>query len=91
MFRACLEAGATLVPVCIMGNEDTPRKGSLLLRPGVVHVHRLPGIPFESYRHLTPFALKNRMRNLIAAHIRDIEGEDDHEAVPPPAQRLPTT
>lgn len=89
MFRACLEAGATLVPVCIMGNEDKPRKGSLLLHPGVIRIHRLPGIPHAEYRHLTPFALKNRVRGILAAHIRETEGEEAHEAGPPPAQRLP--
>ena len=75
LFRACLEFGATIVPVCIMGNEDTPRRGSLLLHPALVRVHRLPGLSFDEYKDMSPFALKNRVRSIIQNHILETEGE----------------
>ncbi len=77
LFRVCLEAGATIVPICIMGNEDKPRKGSLLVRPGEVHVDRLPGLRFDAYNNMTPFALKNHVRGLIEEHILKTEGTEN--------------
>ncbi len=75
LFRACLEHGPTLAPVCIMDNEDQPRRGSLTLHPGIIRIHRLPGVPYEKYRNMTPFALKSHVRALIENHIRNVEGE----------------
>ncbi len=75
LFRACLEFGPTLAPICIMGNQDKPRRGSYKLRPGIVRIHRLPGIPYEEYRHMSAFALKNHVRAIIEKHILQNEGE----------------
>ncbi len=77
LFRVCLAVGVTIVPVCVMGNEDKPRRGSLLLRPGVITVHRLPGIPAASYREKTSYELKNHVRKIMQEHIRNTEGNGD--------------
>ena len=77
LFRTCLDCEATIVPVCIMGNEDKPRRGSLLIHPGVVRVHRLAGLGVDEYKGMTPFALKNHVRALIADHISKTEGRGD--------------
>jgi 1-acyl-sn-glycerol-3-phosphate acyltransferase len=77
VFRACMAAGSTIAPVCIMGNEDKPRRGSLLLHPGEVHVHRLPGVGPDQYEEMTAFALKNHVRGLIENHIEKTEGTGD--------------
>ncbi len=74
LFRACLEHGPDIVPLCIMGNEDKPRKGSLWLQPGEIQVHRLPGLCYDDYKHMKPFALKNHVRGLLQAHCARWEG-----------------
>jgi 1-acyl-sn-glycerol-3-phosphate acyltransferase len=76
LFRVCRETGTPIVPVCIMGNEDKPPRGSLKLRPGIVHVHRLPEVTAEVYRDMTPFKLKNHVRDAIVAHIGQHEGDE---------------
>lgn len=77
LFRVCLELQATVVPICLTGNEDKPRRGSLKLHPGCIRIHRLPAIPYAAYRHLTPFAFKNHVREIIANHIIEMEGHPD--------------
>lgn len=76
LFRTCLEYPAVIVPVCIMGNEDKPRRGTLLLRPGSIRVDRLPGLPPDRYRHMTAFALKKHVHRIIQDHMRKAEGLD---------------
>ncbi len=73
IFRFARQAGATIVPLAIMGNENMPPKGSLLLRPGLVRVHKLPALRWEDYRDMSAFKLKNHVRELIRAHIEETE------------------
>lgn len=61
--RLALHCGAPIVPVCISGNEDTPRKGSLVLKPTTVRVRRLAAI--SDYGELSVFTLKNKVRDTI--------------------------
>ena len=65
MFRLALAARAPLVPMCITGNARSPARGSLVLEPATVRVHCLPEIPWESFRDMTPFKLKNHVHDLI--------------------------
>jgi len=64
-FRLALESRAAVVPVCITGNENIPPKGSLLLRPGIIRVRRLPSIAWDEYKDLNAFAFKNRVWHTI--------------------------
>ena len=74
IFRVCLETGVSIVPVCIMGNEDKPPRSSLMLRPGVIKVHRLPSLTMENYKDMSPFKMKNTVRRVIMDHIEREEG-----------------
>jgi 1-acyl-sn-glycerol-3-phosphate acyltransferase len=72
-FRLALETKASVVPLCITGNERIPPKGSLLLRPGTIQVRRLPAIPWNEYKDLNAFAFKNRVWNVINAELSVME------------------
>ena len=73
VFRLSRRLRATIVPVAITGNEEIPPKGSLVLHPGLVRVHKLPALRWEDYKEMTAFKLKNHMRNLLQRHIESIE------------------
>lgn len=65
MFRLALATRVPLVPMCIVGNERTPARGTLVLEPATVRIRCLPEIPWEAYRDMTPFQLKNHVRDLM--------------------------
>jgi 1-acyl-sn-glycerol-3-phosphate acyltransferase len=75
-FRLALASKASVVPLCISGNENIPPKGSLLLRPGTIRVRRLPAITWEEYRELNAYAFKNRVWNIIDQELGRMEGEN---------------
>jgi 1-acyl-sn-glycerol-3-phosphate acyltransferase len=72
-FRLALESRASVVPLCISGNENIPPKGSLLLRPGTIRVRRLSAITWDEYKGLNAFAFKNRVRNVIDRELSVME------------------
>jgi 1-acyl-sn-glycerol-3-phosphate acyltransferase len=72
-FRLALRSKAPIVPLCIVGNENIPPKGSFLFRPGTVRVRRLPAICWEEYRHFNVFAFKNRVRAIIESELSLME------------------
>ncbi len=72
-FRLALASRASVVPLCISGNENIPPKGSLMLRPGVIRVRRLPAIAWDEYKDLTAFAFKNRVWHTIDNELRSME------------------
>lgn len=65
VFRAAKSEKLSLVPVCILGNEDKPKKGSLLINPGTVEIHMLPAIPYTEYRHMNAFVIKKHVRQIM--------------------------
>lgn len=65
IFRVALAAKVPIVPICITGNARTPARGSLILEPTTVRVHCLPEVTWETYQSMTPFQLKNVVRDLI--------------------------
>ena len=73
-FRLALESHASVVPLCISGNENIPPKGSLMLRPGTIRVRRLPAITWDEYKDLSPYAFKNRVWHIIDAELTRMEG-----------------
>ncbi len=75
VFRLALRARVPIVPVCICGNENIPHKGSPWLHPGLVQVHKLPAVTWDTYKDLTAFQLKNRIRDIIAGHLAEMEDE----------------
>ena len=72
-FRLALASKASVVPLCISGNENIPPKGSLLMRPGTIRVRRLPAIPWDEYKDLTAFAFKNRVWRIIDRELAAME------------------
>lgn len=73
IFRVALEAQCPIVPLCISGNEEIPARGTLLLRPGTIRVHKLPALRPGEYGHLSAFELKNRVRDTMAEHFATLE------------------
>ena len=73
VFRVALMARCPIVPVCITGNENIPPRGSCLLNPGTVKMHKLPALKWEDYQTLTPFNLKNKVRDIIQQEIETME------------------
>jgi len=73
VFRVALMARCPIVPVCITGNEKIPPRGSCLLNPGTVKIHKLPALKWEDYQSLTPFNLKNKVRDMIQQEIEAME------------------
>ncbi len=72
-FRLALASGAPLVPLCISGSERTPPRGSALVHPGTVRVRQLDAIDQNQYRGMTPFALKNRVRDIMERELALME------------------
>lgn len=69
VFRLALQEKVPIVPVCISGNERTPPRGSLLLHPGRVRMRQLPALTWDEYKDLTPFQLKNKVRDVIGREL----------------------
>ena len=75
IFRVALKSGYPIAPVCITGNEKIPARGTLLLKPGIIKIHKLPHLKFKDFKDLTPFKLKNGVRQIIADGIEAMEGK----------------
>ena len=69
LFRLALATRTPVVPMCITGNARSPARGSLLLEPATVRVHCLPELPWESFRDMTSYKLKNHVRHLIQQEV----------------------
>ncbi len=75
IFRAALQTRARIVPLAISGNEKIPPKGSLILHPGLVKVHKLPAVEYDTYKDMPVFKLKNHVRQLLYEHLSKIESD----------------
>jgi len=74
IFRVALQARCPIVPICISGNENIPARGSLLLHPGIIKMHKLPALQWEQYKDLGPFKLKNKVRDITTKELDAMEG-----------------
>jgi 1-acyl-sn-glycerol-3-phosphate acyltransferase len=74
-FRLARATGVKIVPLAISGNENIPRRGSVLLHPGRIIVRKLPAIKVEQYGTMSPYQLKTLAREMIQQHL-DIEGPE---------------
>lgn len=72
-FRLALQSKASIVPLCIVGNENTPPKGSWLMRPGVIRVRRLRAIQWDEYKDMNVFSLKNKVREMMNKEVAVME------------------
>jgi len=73
VFRLAIRARASILPLCISGNERMPARGSFVLRPGTVRVRKLPALRWEQYKDLNAFQLKNRVRELMSRELRSLD------------------
>jgi 1-acyl-sn-glycerol-3-phosphate acyltransferase len=72
IFRTALKIKCPLFPVCITGNENIPTK-NFVLNTGTIKMHKLPPILWDEYKDMSPFKLKNYIRNIIASEILKME------------------
>jgi 1-acyl-sn-glycerol-3-phosphate acyltransferase len=71
VFRLAQREEAKIVPLAISGNEEIPRRGSLVLRPGRIVVAKLPAISAEQYAGMTPYKLKMWVHGIIERQLED--------------------
>ncbi len=69
LFRVAKENQLKIVPLCILGNEDKPLRGSLKIIPGSVEVHKLPAIGYKEYKDLSNFKFKQYIRKKMQIFI----------------------
>jgi len=74
-FRVVLKNKCPIIPVCIMGSEDKPKRNSLMLHPGKIYVHALKSFKYDDYKKMIPFKLKKHIRNLMNEYIIKTECE----------------
>jgi len=75
IFRVAFQNQAAIAPLAIAGNENIPPKGSLLLRPGRIKVHKLPALEYETYKDMSVFKLKNHVRETLKNHLNSRQPE----------------
>lgn len=73
VFRVAQAMHAPIVPLCLSGNQRIPSKGSGILTPGTVRVHKLPALTWEFYQDFSAFKLKNRIRDILQAEVNRLE------------------
>lgn len=72
-FHLAMRAKVNIAPISISGNERVPPRGSMLLRPARIQIHKLPALPPDEYLHLTTFQLKQLVRRRIQDHLDNLE------------------
>jgi 1-acyl-sn-glycerol-3-phosphate acyltransferase len=66
-FRVACAASATVVPVVVKGISDKPRKGSLVMNPGLIEIVCLPPVKSDPNSENPHFEMKKRVRASIEA------------------------
>ena len=74
IFRLAARAGHPVTPVLVTGNEETPAKGSPLLKPAHIRFVVLPDIVQKTGE--TPFHFKERVRGVMRDQLAKLEGND---------------
>ena len=72
-FRLCLQQKVPILPVCVSGNERVLPRGARILRAGCITLRALPPLAWEQYRDLSPFQLKNFVRQAIVRELAAME------------------
>ncbi len=73
VFRLAQIAEVPIVPLCLSGNQRIPEKGTNVLYPGTILIHKLPAMKWEYFKEMTPFKLKNKVRELIQSEVNQLE------------------
>ena len=72
LFRVALKAKCPIVPLCIVGNENIPTR-DFVLNTGKIRVKKLSAICYDEYKDMTPFKLKNYVRDIIVKETASME------------------
>lgn len=72
-FLLPFHAEAPIVPVTILGAHKRLKRGSVLLRPGKMHLIIHPPIFPDQYRSMTLSALAEHVQGIIAAAYREVD------------------
>lgn len=72
LFRLALEVKYPIVPICIVGNERIPTR-DFVLHSGTISVRKLPAIRYDQYKDMSPFKLKNYVRDIIVKETARME------------------
>jgi 1-acyl-sn-glycerol-3-phosphate acyltransferase len=78
--RLAQQAGAAIVPIAALGNENTPPRGSLLLRPAKITIDKLPAFAPAEHRGMSAFKLKGLVRDRLQRHLDALEATPTPEA-----------
>jgi len=62
LFRVAKDNQLNIVPICILGNQDKPKRKSLIIHPGNVEIHKLSVIHYDEYKNLDSFDIKNHVK-----------------------------
>jgi 1-acyl-sn-glycerol-3-phosphate acyltransferase len=73
-FVLAIAAGAPIVPVVVYGALEVMRKGSIRVRPNVVHVHFLEPVPTAGYTYEDRTKLMEIVWQRMADEMRDLYG-----------------
>jgi len=72
-FRLAQQTGTKICPLAISGSERMPPRRSLVLHPGRISIAKLPAVTSCQFREMSPFALKNQVRQMIQEYLDKIE------------------
>lgn len=73
IFRVALELKCKIAPVCISGHENIPIGRSLVLKPGLIKVHKLPSVHYSEFKDFNAFKLKNYVRDLMIKELGNMD------------------
>ena len=73
-FVLAIAAGAPVVPTLIYGSRERLPKGSLLARPGEIHLHFLEPVPTAGLTYEDRGKVMERVREVMARALQDIYG-----------------
>lgn len=73
VFRLAREAQVPLIPCCIAGNENIPRKGSLIIRPGEIRMRLMDAFQPADYEGLTATQFKKMVQCSMQAELDRVE------------------
>ena len=72
-FRAAMQAKATVVPVCIMGNEDKPPRDSYIIQSGKIRIRQLKPIAWDEYKDMNAFVFKRYVWRIMDEYMKKMD------------------
>ncbi len=72
-FLLAKSASAPIVPVTIIGAHRRLRRGSIIIRPGMMKMIFHPVLEFREYKHMDSRQLSDRVRRIIERSYRQVE------------------